>query len=76
MQNYLKVPSVVAAVYSRAVRNCPWVGSLWANALRALELKATLDLEEHTKLYAAALQAGWQLVQPEHTVHIKSTQHC
>ena len=60
LQGNLKVPSIVNAVYSRAVRNCPWVGTLWANALRALEMTASLDLDEHTKLYSKALQAGLQ----------------
>ncbi|KAF5828241.1 hypothetical protein DUNSADRAFT_17991 [Dunaliella salina] len=30
LEHNLKVPSVVNAVYTRATRNCYWVGSLWA----------------------------------------------
>lgn len=30
LQNSLKVPSLISKVYERAVRNCPWVGVLWA----------------------------------------------
>jgi len=30
-------PSFAASVYARALRNCPWVGELWARALRAAE---------------------------------------
>lgn len=60
VQDHLKAPLIVSAVYARAVRNCPWVGSLWANALRALELTATMDVDQHTKLYSTALQTGLQ----------------
>lgn len=60
LQENLKVPFIITAVYTRAVKNCPWVGSLWAGALRALELTAVLDGEQHTKLYSQALQAGLQ----------------
>ena len=30
-------PGVATSIYSRALRNCPWVGELWARALRATE---------------------------------------
>ena len=30
-------PNVAVSVYRRALRNCPWVGELWARALRAAE---------------------------------------
>lgn len=60
MQDHIKVPAATNSVYSRALRNCPWVGSLWANALRALELHSTCDEQQHASLYSAALQAGLQ----------------
>ena len=60
LQENLKVPFIITAVYTRAVKNCPWVGSLWAGALRALELNPDLDVEQHNKLYSQALQAGLQ----------------
>lgn len=60
MQDYIKVPAAVNSIYSRALRNCPWVGSLWANALRALELHSTFDKGQHDSLYSSALQAGLQ----------------
>lgn len=59
LQDHLKVPAAVNEVYSRALRNCPWVGSLWANALRALELGSAFD-KQHASLYNSALQAGLQ----------------
>lgn len=30
LETHIKIPSVVKSVYERAVRNCPWIGSLWA----------------------------------------------
>ena len=60
MQDHIKVPAATNSVYSRALRNCPWVGSLWANALRALELQSTCDEQQHASLYSSALQAGLQ----------------
>lgn len=60
LQDHLKVPAAINAVYSRALRNCPWVGSLWANALRALELSTVFDEQQHATIYSSALQAGLQ----------------
>ena len=61
MQEHIRSPTAVNSVYNRALRNCPWVGSLWANALRALELHdSALQKEQHDSLYSAALQAGLQ----------------
>ena len=60
LQDHLKVPAAINAVYSRALRNCPWVGSLWANALRALELAVAFNEQQHAALYSSALQAGLQ----------------
>ena len=63
MQDHIKVPAATNSVYGRALRNCPWVGSLWANALRALELRSTCDEQQHASLYGAALQAGLQMAE-------------
>ena len=43
-----------------AARNCPWGGSLWANALRAIELDPACNQQQHAALYTLALQAGLQ----------------
>jgi hypothetical protein len=51
---------VANAAYARAVRNCPWVGGLWARALQALERGGGGD-PEHQQLYERALQAGLQV---------------
>eukprot|EP00798_Chlamydomonas_sp_ICE-L_P021550 gene21550-28543_t len=62
LETNLKIPSVVHSVYSRAVRNCYWVGVLWARAIRALsrlgvpssEPAARLALAEQAHLYSQA----------------------
>jgi hypothetical protein len=46
--------------YARAVRNCPWVGGLWAAGLRAMERTGAPD-EEHAALAERALAAGMQV---------------
>ncbi len=51
---------MVNAAYGRAVRNCPWVGQLWARALHALERSAA-PAEQHQQLYERSLQAGLQV---------------
>ncbi|WIA33569.1 hypothetical protein OEZ86_006693 [Tetradesmus obliquus] len=55
----LKVPGLINKAYARAVRNCPWVGSLWAAALRAMERTGAPD-EQHAALAEKALAAGMQ----------------
>lgn len=56
----VKIPAVVNAVYARAVRNCPWVGRLWAAALLSAEAGGCSE-EQHGALYAEALAAGMQV---------------
>ncbi|KAJ6837434.1 squamous cell carcinoma antigen recognized by T-cells 3 isoform X1 [Iris pallida] len=41
----LKVPNIVKDVYSRATRNCSWVGDLWVNYLLALERLGASETE-------------------------------
>jgi hypothetical protein len=67
LERHIKIPSVVDAAYARGVRNCPWVGALWARALRALERGGGGGgggegvAAAHEKLYQAALAAGMQV---------------
>lgn len=42
---YLQVPNVVKDVYSRAVRNCSWVGDLWVRYMLSLERLGTSEME-------------------------------
>lgn len=69
------VPALASRAYGRAIRNCYWVGSLWARAMRAAARAvrsadgagggggAALDaaLREQAALYQRALQAGLQV---------------
>lgn len=41
----MQVASVIRNVYERAVRNCPWVGSLWTKYLLALERTSAPETE-------------------------------
>ena len=50
----VKRPSVWCC---RALRNCHWVGDLWAGAMRAMELSGADDSEIAAR-YDAALQVG------------------
>ncbi|BDA40979.1 Squamous cell carcinoma antigen recognized by T-cells 3 [Coccomyxa sp. Obi] len=59
LETHIKLPVAIKSVYERAVRNCPWVGALWARGLWALE-RGGLSDEEHAAFHARALQAGLQ----------------
>ncbi len=60
MEQHLgRMPQLVHAVYQRALRNCPWVGPLWAGALRAAERLGSPQADQES-LYNQALQAGMQ----------------
>ena len=60
MEQHLgRMPTLVHGVYQRALRNCPWVGSLWAGALRAVERLGSPDADQE-RIYNQALQAGMQ----------------
>lgn len=67
-QHLGRLPKLVLAVYQRALRNCPWVGSLWAGALRAAERLGSPQ-EEQERLYNEALQAGMQTQEDYMEVH-------
>ena len=42
------------------MRNCPWVGELWARYLRALERTGAGE-ERHEAVFRQALEAGLQV---------------
>ncbi|KAH9750147.1 EMBRYO DEFECTIVE 140 [Citrus sinensis] len=46
----LKVGNVVRDVYSRATKNCPWVGELWVRSLLSLECGRAYEEEISTYL--------------------------
>ena len=60
----------MAAVYGRALRNCYWVGALWARAIRAAARGSggaaagasdAASLAQQADLYDKALKAGLQV---------------
>lgn len=53
------IPGVIASVYDRATRNCYWVGSLWASAIRAHD--RTGAVEAAGTAYRKALGSGMQV---------------
>ncbi len=42
---YVQVASVIRKVYARAVRNCPWVATLWTKYMLALERGSAPETE-------------------------------
>lgn len=60
LERHLKIPAVINQVYGRALRNCPWMGPLWARGLRALQ-RGGGSLQQHEEMYNKALQAGMQV---------------
>ncbi|KAK8960414.1 hypothetical protein KSP40_PGU005088 [Platanthera guangdongensis] len=44
----LKVSNIVKDVYSRATRNCTWMGELWVNYMLALERMSASEKEQST----------------------------
>ncbi len=51
------VPAVVMATYDRAVKHCPWSGSLWSAYIRASE-RSTQPHENIDALFQRAVYAG------------------
>ena len=49
----------IQELYTRATRNCPWLGSLWERRIRAAALYEK-EAPEAQKIYEGALQAGLQ----------------
>ncbi|XP_022155160.1 squamous cell carcinoma antigen recognized by T-cells 3-like [Momordica charantia] len=58
MDKTLKVGSIVRNVYSRATRNCPWVGDLWVRYLLALE-RARASEGEIASVFEKSLQCSF-----------------
>jgi tetratricopeptide (TPR) repeat protein len=55
----LKVASVIRKVYARAVRNCPWVATLWTKYMLALE-RGSAPETELAAVFEQALLSGFQ----------------
>jgi squamous cell carcinoma antigen recognized by T-cells 3 len=59
LEAQLKIPAIINAVYERALRNCPWVGVLWARAINALD-RSGAPGERVAQAYDKAVAAGMQ----------------
>ncbi|XP_038876548.1 squamous cell carcinoma antigen recognized by T-cells 3 isoform X2 [Benincasa hispida] len=58
MDKTLKVGNIVRNVYSRATRNCPWIGDLWVRYLLALE-RARASEGEIASVFEKSLQCSF-----------------
>ena len=62
----LQVGNVVREVYSRATKNCPWVGELWVRYLLCLERGHASEEELASVCYNWCLSFGaivlWELI--------------
>ncbi|KAG0496511.1 hypothetical protein HPP92_001202 [Vanilla planifolia] len=54
----LKVSDFVKGVYSRATRNCPWVGEIWINRMLSLERMSASE-EELSTVFELAIQSSF-----------------
>ncbi|KAH9750145.1 EMBRYO DEFECTIVE 140 [Citrus sinensis] len=54
----LKVGNVVRDVYSRATKNCPWVGELWVRSLLSLECGRAYE-EEISTVFGKSLRCAF-----------------
>ncbi|KAF6146473.1 hypothetical protein GIB67_037773 [Kingdonia uniflora] len=54
----LKVPKVAVGVYSRAVKNCTWIGELWVRYMLSLE-RARASEEVLSAVYEKSLQCAF-----------------
>ncbi|XP_011655427.1 squamous cell carcinoma antigen recognized by T-cells 3 isoform X2 [Cucumis sativus] len=58
MDKTLKVGNIVRNVYSRATRNCPWIGDLWVRYLLALE-RSHASEGEIASVFGKSLQCSF-----------------
>ncbi|KAF3439308.1 hypothetical protein FNV43_RR17584 [Rhamnella rubrinervis] len=61
MDKTLKVGSVVSNVYSRAIKNCPWVGELWVRYLLSLE-RGHASEKEICSVFEKSLQCTFSTI--------------
>ncbi|XP_077224013.1 EMBRYO DEFECTIVE 140 isoform X3 [Tasmannia lanceolata] len=58
----LKVPNVLRAVYSRATRNCTWIGELWARYMLSLERFCAPE-KELSAVFEKSLQCAFSSIE-------------
>ncbi|CAJ1963814.1 unnamed protein product [Sphenostylis stenocarpa] len=61
LDNTLKVGNIVNNVYSRATKNCPWVGELWIRYLLCLERGHTSE-KDLSEIFEKSLQCSLSTV--------------
>ncbi|KAL2609096.1 hypothetical protein R1flu_027669 [Riccia fluitans] len=69
LEKNLKVASVLRSVYARAVRNCPWVQSLWKNYLLTLE-RSHANENEIAAVFQQSLLGGFQTPEEYLDLHL------
>ncbi|XP_010270737.1 PREDICTED: squamous cell carcinoma antigen recognized by T-cells 3-like [Nelumbo nucifera] len=61
LDHTLKIPNVAKCVYSRATRNCTWIGELWVRYLLSLE-RAHASEEELSTVFEQSLQCSFSSI--------------
>ncbi|KAG2396416.1 uncharacterized protein HKW66_Vig0226910 [Vigna angularis] len=62
LDNTLKVGNIVSNVYSRATKNCPWVGELWIRYMLSLERGHTSE-KDLSEIFEKSLQCTFSTVE-------------
>ncbi|XP_042509055.1 squamous cell carcinoma antigen recognized by T-cells 3 isoform X2 [Macadamia integrifolia] len=62
LDHTLKVPSVARDVYSRAIRNCSWIGELWSRYLLSLE-RGHASENELSAVFEQSLQCTFSSIE-------------
>ncbi|XP_043722052.1 squamous cell carcinoma antigen recognized by T-cells 3 isoform X2 [Telopea speciosissima] len=62
LDHTLKVPSVARDVYSRAIRNCSWIGELWSRYLLSLE-RGHASKNELSAVFEQSLQCTFSSIE-------------
>ena len=56
-EEYLTSPTILQTLFERALRNCPWVSTLWIRYAEHLEFTKIVDHSELKKIYDRALNS-------------------
>ncbi|PNH11751.1 Squamous cell carcinoma antigen recognized by T-cells 3 [Tetrabaena socialis] len=75
LEAHTKLAAPIVELYGRAVRNCPWVGAVWAAALLALDRTAAAP-EAVDEMYGKALAAGLQRPDDHLAVILARVDYC
>ncbi|CAF1246998.1 unnamed protein product [Rotaria magnacalcarata] len=56
-EEYLSSTNILQSIFERALRNCPWVATLWIRYAEYMEFNKTIDHSELKKIYDRALNS-------------------